>query len=202
MPNEKQVTMVQLVRDLGGFRPEAFDFLREGLDYAVRRTHGNKARTVRKIIEWLQAHQSDLADLPELLAEGNIPRFLSDFIEEIGGLEEAAECMNLHVNGEDLCWGLRDLAHERWGLLAPSVLKHWGIRSTKDFGRMVFTLIDQGMLSKQPDDDIRDFDNVYDFNEAFDRCFKVDLTAAKPKSEAEEIEDDVEIDEIDEVDDE
>ncbi|RIK67827.1 MAG: hypothetical protein DCC65_04965 [Planctomycetota bacterium] len=200
MPHEKEITMFETGRNLGGYRPEAYDFLREGLDYAVHKTHGPRARTVRKIVDWLHAHQSDLADLPQLLARGDIPGFLMKFIEEIGGLEEAAEFMNLHVDGEELCWALRDLAQERWGLLAPVVLRHWGIRSTRDFGRMVFTLIEQGMLSKQPHDELSDFDGVYDFKDAFDRCFVIDLSAREQKTEEECAADD-EVDEPDEVDD-
>lgn len=196
MAQKKQLSIVESGRELGGYRPEAFEFLRDGLDYTVRRTHGAKAKTVRKIIEWLQEHQSDLADLPDLLEQGSIPHYLMNFIEEIGGLEQVAECMNLHVDGEDLCWGLRDLAQERWGLMAQAVLRHWGIRSTTDFGRMVFALVDRGLLAKQPEDDISDFEGVYDFTEVFERCFKLDLAEAAQREaqESDECMDDEELD--------
>lgn len=72
-----------------------------------------------------------------------------------------------HVSGSDLCCGLRDLAVERWGPLARLVLSRWGIRSTRDFGEMVFLLVRIGMLGKQDSDQIEDFDDVYDFDEAF-----------------------------------
>ena len=67
-----------------------------------------------------------------------------------------------------MCWGLRDLAVERWGLLAKTVLRQWKVKRTEDFGRIVFALIDEGRLRKQADDTIDDFRNVYDFDEAFD----------------------------------
>jgi uncharacterized repeat protein (TIGR04138 family) len=79
-----------------------------------------------------------------------------------------------------------DLALEQWGLLAPVVLRHWGIRSTKDFGRMVFALVDHGLLQKQPDDDIRDFENVYDFETAFVKSYKIDLSKQPAKAEKSE----------------
>lgn len=72
-----------------------------------------------------------------------------------------------HVSGAELAWGCRDLALRQYGLLAPAVLGHWGVTATADLGRMVFTLIDVGLLSAQPTDRLEDFDAVYEFSEAF-----------------------------------
>jgi len=52
-------------------------------------------------------------------------------------------------------------------LLALTVLDHWGITSTQDLGRIVFMLIDVGLLARQESDRIEDFDAVYDFAEVF-----------------------------------
>lgn len=52
-------------------------------------------------------------------------------------------------------------------MLAPVVLSSWGVRNTRDFGEMVFLLIEHGAMSSDTDDTIEDFDNVYDFREAF-----------------------------------
>lgn len=76
-----------------------------------------------------------------------------------------------HVSGTQLCQGLRDLARQRWGLLARSVLRRWHITSTTDFGEIVFLLVDSGWMQKEPQDSLDDFDDVYDFAEAFDRDF-------------------------------
>lgn len=73
-----------------------------------------------------------------------------------------------HVSGRDLCMGLRDFALGQYGPLARTVLAHWGIMSTGDFGRIVFTLIDAGLMSKTDDDSMIDFESVFDFCEAFD----------------------------------
>lgn len=73
-----------------------------------------------------------------------------------------------HVTGRQLCEGLRELAVEQWGPLAREVLARWNVRRTRDFGEMVFLLIGLGMMGKQDSDRAEDFDNVYDFNEAFD----------------------------------
>jgi uncharacterized repeat protein (TIGR04138 family) len=72
-----------------------------------------------------------------------------------------------HVTGAELAWACRDLAVKQFGLLAPSVLDYWRITCTEDFGRIVFTLVDVGLLMTQPDDRLEDFLNVYDFADAF-----------------------------------
>ncbi|MHC4990228.1 MAG: Minf_1886 family protein [Planctomycetota bacterium] len=72
-----------------------------------------------------------------------------------------------HISGQQLCLGLRDYAIERYGLLAPTVLFHWHIRRTDDFGRIVFAMINAGLMTKTEDDHLEDFRGVYDFDEAF-----------------------------------
>lgn len=74
-----------------------------------------------------------------------------------------------HVSGKQLCEGLRELAVNQWGPLAPLVLSTWNIRETRDFGEMVFLLSELGVLSLQAEDKRSDFDNVYDFRDAFSR---------------------------------
>ncbi|MBN2445524.1 MAG: hypothetical protein JXO22_02280 [Phycisphaerae bacterium] len=73
-----------------------------------------------------------------------------------------------HVGGGELCEALRDLALERWGKLARQVLGRWGIHRTRDFGEMVFLLVNNGFMSRQESDCIEDFDDVFAFGEAFD----------------------------------
>lgn len=72
-----------------------------------------------------------------------------------------------HVSGQQLCLGLRDYAIRQYGLLARTVLAHWGIHGTEDFGRIVFTMIDAGLMRKGETDAPEDFEGVYDFDEAF-----------------------------------
>lgn len=80
-----------------------------------------------------------------------------------------------HVSGAELCHSLREMAQQRWGLLARQVLAHWGVTSTRDFGEIVFLLVDNDWMQKEPTDSIEDFDEVYDFVEAFDRDFSITL---------------------------
>lgn len=72
-----------------------------------------------------------------------------------------------HVNGRTLCDQLRKLAVEKWGRLAMLVLNSWGIKTTRDFGEIVYMMIKHEWMSAQPTDSIEDFDNIYDFKIAF-----------------------------------
>ncbi len=72
-----------------------------------------------------------------------------------------------HISGQQLCFGLRDLAISRYGFLAPVVLRHWGVDRTMDFGTMVYTLIEAGLMSRNERDCLEDFASVFEFDEAF-----------------------------------
>lgn len=76
-----------------------------------------------------------------------------------------------HVSGQILCEGLRRMALDKYGRLAMLVLTSWGLRTTRDFGEIVYTLIDHEWMSAQPTDTIEDFDDVYDFQAAFREPF-------------------------------
>jgi uncharacterized repeat protein (TIGR04138 family) len=76
-----------------------------------------------------------------------------------------------HVSGPELAWACRDLALERFGLLARTVLEHWGITSTADIGRVVFTLVDEELLATQASDREADFADVFRFPAAFDQSY-------------------------------
>ena len=76
-----------------------------------------------------------------------------------------------HITGRELAEACRELALKRYGLLARMVLEHWGISATADIGDVVFTLVELGLLMSQPADSKEDFQNVYDFTDAFDRNY-------------------------------
>jgi uncharacterized repeat protein (TIGR04138 family) len=89
--------------------------------------------------------------------------------------EGADPQVSRHVSGAQLSEGLRDYALKQWGLLARTVLRRWGIQRTDDFGRIVFTLVDNGFMSKTDDDTMEDFKNVYDFATAFDAGYRIGM---------------------------
>ena len=76
-----------------------------------------------------------------------------------------------HITGRELAIACRDLALDRYGVLARLVLNYWGVHSTADLGDIVFTLVDLGLLLSQPTDTRDDFANVFDFRDAFDRDY-------------------------------
>jgi uncharacterized repeat protein (TIGR04138 family) len=76
-----------------------------------------------------------------------------------------------HVSGEELCQGVRDYAIQQFGPMVPTLFEAWGIRSTRDMGEMVFNLINAGAFSKSDADHVEDFENIYDFTDAFVKPF-------------------------------
>ncbi|MCH8539266.1 MAG: hypothetical protein LAT58_00680 [Opitutales bacterium] len=72
-----------------------------------------------------------------------------------------------HVRGQELLEGIREFALDQFGPLTLTVLNEWGIHKCKDFGHIVFNLVDYGLLGKTDQDSIEDFVQGYDFEEAF-----------------------------------
>jgi uncharacterized repeat protein (TIGR04138 family) len=172
MGTSKRVKSIdQVVSDLGRYPLEAFDFLREGLGYAVQKVHGQASRIEQVVQQWMARNDVDLERLEHLYEAAELPNHIQNLVDKLGG----PEALNRHVTGQQLCHGIRDLALARWGLMASSVLRHWRIRATEDFGRMVFALVESGHLQKRSEDVLDDFKKVYDFRTAFDLGYQVRL---------------------------
>ncbi len=77
-----------------------------------------------------------------------------------------------HISGQELLEGIRKFALDQYGPMAKTVLQHWGITRTSDFGNIVFNMIEQKLLSKTESDTQHDFDDVYDFKTAFKYIIK------------------------------
>ena len=73
-----------------------------------------------------------------------------------------------HITGRELAEGCRDLALERYGVLARLVLEQWGVKSTADIGDVVFTMVELELLMSQASDTRDEFADVYDFDKAFE----------------------------------
>ena len=76
------------------------------------------------------------------------------------------------ISGAELSDGLRVYALEQYGPLAMTVLERWGVKTTRDFGEIVFLLLEAGLLGKTDEDKIEDFDNLFDFDTAFRAPFR------------------------------
>lgn len=107
-------------------------------------------------------------------ADGRYPMDAYAFLQEgMGRASKSAHGEHVlaagprHVTGRQICLALREVAIERWGQLAKAVLGKWNIGRTIDFGNMVYLLIENGFMKKTDEDRIEDFQDVYDFDEAF-----------------------------------
>lgn len=72
-----------------------------------------------------------------------------------------------HISGADLLDSIRALGAERFGVMAGDVFNDWGVHATLDFGRIVFHLVEAGLLRKREQDSLSDFIDGFDFREAF-----------------------------------
>jgi uncharacterized repeat protein (TIGR04138 family) len=92
---------------------------------------------------------------------------LSYTVGQIHGDTKNKSDASCHVSGAQLAWGLRDFAVARYGHMAQAVLAHWHINRSIDFGKIVFAMVESKLLQKTDDDDLRDFDGVFEFDAAF-----------------------------------
>ncbi|HEX9048587.1 MAG TPA: Minf_1886 family protein, partial [Verrucomicrobiae bacterium] len=76
-----------------------------------------------------------------------------------------------HVTGQELLEGIRQFALQQYGPMTATVLDEWGIRECRDFGEIVFSMVESGLLAKTDKDTRDDFQNGYDFTEAFRKPF-------------------------------
>jgi uncharacterized repeat protein (TIGR04138 family) len=90
-----------------------------------------------------------------------------------------------HVSGQQLLEGIRQFALQQFGPMATTVFEEWGVRSCRDFGEIVFNMVEIGLLAKTEKDSRDDFENGYDFTEAFLKPFRPQSkmkTVTKPAS--------------------
>lgn len=78
-----------------------------------------------------------------------------------------------HLMGQDLCEAFRQYSIQEYGYMARVVLKSWGIESTSDIGNIVYKLIDIGRMKKSANDRRDDFDEVFDFDDVFEKKFEI-----------------------------
>lgn len=152
-----------MVESINTYPVEAFLFVRDGLHAAASALHGEESSEHNLVQQFLHEQGMDWTQLRSQFEAHALPENLMQLITLAGGCDK----FNRHVSGTELCWALRDLAVNRWGLLAPTVLTNWRIRNTQDFGRIVFAFIDHGLMQRQPTDSLADFDSIFTFEQAF-----------------------------------
>lgn len=78
-----------------------------------------------------------------------------------------------HLTGQQLCEAIREFAVNQFGYMSRIVLKSWGIDTTSNFGDIVYKMIDIGLMKKSAHDERSHFDDVYNFEVAFDEQFEI-----------------------------
>lgn len=114
--------------------------------------------------------KEDLMSILNVICERD-PRYKMDAYPFIlGALNYTMQCLKRkgHVSGKELSEGIRDYALSEYGRMAKTVLEHWGIKMTEDFGSIVFNMVDAGILGKTNEDKIDDFKNIFDFKLVFE----------------------------------
>jgi uncharacterized repeat protein (TIGR04138 family) len=80
-----------------------------------------------------------------------------------------------HISGEELLTGIKALLLRKFGPMTLTVLKHWGISATDDFGNIVYNLVENKVLAKDTQDHYDSFKNAYDFDEVFNKGYRKQL---------------------------
>ena len=128
-------------------------------------------------IGFAEALESLVANDPGYHRDGYI--FLRDALDFATKRQKKIKGVSVrHVTGPELLDGVRQYALKEFGPMVMTVFDSWGIRSCEDIGHMVFNLIGAGVFGKTEEDSIKDFKDVYNFEEAFVRPF----APAKPAS--------------------
>lgn len=130
---EKTFPIVELLREDPRYKLEAYQFVREALQYA-----------------------QEVLEMPPQPSGGALT----------GKVEH-------HLTGQQLCEAIRVFALEQYGYLAKLVLNSWGIRTTGDFGEIVYNLIRIKEMRKSKHDRREDFDDQFDFETAFEPRFQL-----------------------------
>lgn len=94
-----------------------------------------------------------------------------------GEIKKGKVQVNRHVTGPQLLEGFRQHVIETYGPMSYTLLHNWGIKKSVDVGHIVFNIIETGMFGRSEEDRIEDFENVFDFKEAFLRPFEPSVKA-------------------------
>jgi uncharacterized repeat protein (TIGR04138 family) len=125
--------------------------------------------------------KSDPKDIEQIiLDDGRYQPEAFGFLHEglaraVGAVHGESKETASHVTGQQLCKSLRELALQRWGLMAPVVLRRWGIGGSIDFGNMVYLLISHGLMKKTEQDSVEDFRDIFDLDRDFDNSSEIRL---------------------------
>jgi uncharacterized repeat protein (TIGR04138 family) len=99
-------------------------------------------------------------------------------------ISKQAQGLLRHVSGQELLEGIRQYALSQFGPMVVTVLDEWGVRTGRDFGEIVFNMVEIGLLAKTEKDCREDFEGSYDFEDAFRKPFLPSSKLAPTQVEA------------------
>jgi uncharacterized repeat protein (TIGR04138 family) len=97
-----------------------------------------------------------------------------DYTQKLIGKQSPGQIRHVsgqHVSGQELLEGVRQFALAHFGPMTMTVLAEWGVRNCRDFGEIVFNMVEIGLLGKTEKDSRTDFDGGYKFEAAFRNPF-------------------------------
>jgi uncharacterized repeat protein (TIGR04138 family) len=92
-----------------------------------------------------------------------------DYTQKLVGKEDGGKVR--HVTGQELLEGIRQFGLEQFGPMTLTVFEEWGVRTCRDFGEIVFNMVEIGLLAKTEKDSRADFQSGYEFEDAFRKPF-------------------------------
>lgn len=181
------LTIYRLLKKDPRYPIEAYQFVRDGLTYATevlalgQKSDNDRQKSLAQQ-EALEQSSSDFQKEIDLIAgiaasertDEAEPSFELAKLDTPAESEETppAEIEGRHLTGQELCEALRQYALQQYGYMAFSVLSEWSITATRDFGSIVYNLIEIGLMRKSPEDRQEHFNDVYDFHEVFVENFQ------------------------------
>lgn len=191
MAEDTYTAFMQLLKEDTRYRMEAYQFVREALSYGQRFQQQDEeldddlddelAEAFGEVEDLELSAYDDDDDDEDDLDDEELEDDEDDLEDEEELLDdpdlwEEAEESERHLTGQVLCQAIREYALQQYGLLAKTVLNSWGIYTTGDFGEIVYNLIGIGMMRKSKSDRREDFDDQYDFEDAFVKNFEFELS--------------------------
>ena len=150
--------IVQLLKEDDRYSVEAYSFVRDALSFGQHVLGYGEEQLPSD--EELNDDDDDAA---------------SPFLAAMDEEEDDVPRVERHLTGQQLCEAIRLYAVEQYGYMAKVVLNSWGLHTTGDFGEIVYNLIRIGMMKKSDSDRREDFDDCYDFDEAFQQRYKITM---------------------------
>jgi uncharacterized repeat protein (TIGR04138 family) len=81
----------------------------------------------------------------------------------------ASRYANRHITAQELLAFIKEMGWKEYSFLAGEVFRYWGLENGRDFGDIVWDLVENGFLGKNETDSKEDFVLGFDFDEYNDK---------------------------------